>query len=199
MAVVAFSITKRVAFRDSVQEFSNVYHYNVSVTPNEPEATNRIVELETFEKTIHSTAVSFLRGRCWLAGGTPSQNRMISDVILTGTGSRTNFAHIDRERAFLVQWPAGFDSRNKQVYLRKWYHSCGNIAGVTLTDPIIANTSGLSAADQTAIETAVDAITSIGTANEYNLCGPTGRATTGPIEAHRYFEHHQLGDQWRQE
>lgn len=197
MAIIAIAILKQVAFRDSVQEFSNVYHYNVSITPNSSEAANRITEIETFEKSIHASIVSFLRGRCWTAGGSPSENAMIQDVILSGNGSLTQTTGLDRERAFLVQWPAGVDSRNRVVYLRKWWHTCAAMAGVTVGTAQTSQSSGFSNADQIAIENKATEITEIGTANEYDLCSASGRVFQGPAQAHPYLEHRQLGDQWR--
>jgi hypothetical protein len=198
MAIHAFSVTKRTAFRDSTQEWSNVYHYDVDFPFNDAELERNLIEIVDAEKTWHSTAVSFVRGRVWSAGGTIAENQMRVDRILSGTGSTALFAAVDRERAILVQWPAGLDSRGKQVYLRKWYHPCGVWPGVSFSDAVLGQTTGFSAAQRTSIANTVNVLTSTGLANEHSLVGPTGRATTGPIEAHPYFEHHQLGDQWRQ-
>lgn len=197
MAIVAFSITKQMAFRDSIQEFSNVYYYWVLVTPNETEAINRINELVTFEKSCHANSITYNRGRCWLAGGTASQNVMIADIFLSGTGSLSVNATMDKERAILCQWPAGTDSRNRQVYLRKWWHACASFGGVSITANHLVQATGFTSGERASIAAKADEITQIGGASEYSLCGPTGRATTGNVAAHPYLEHRQLGDQWR--
>jgi hypothetical protein len=197
MAQFSFAIVKRCAFRDSVQEFSNVYTYRVTVPPNDAELANRIAELVAFEKTIHSTQVTFLAGRCWSSGGSISSNVMRVQTVESGTGVTVNIAHLDRERAVLVQWPAGTDSRGKQVYLRKWWHPCGAFPGVTWSDPELANTQAMSSTERTAIAAKADEISNIGATNEYVLCSMAGREFVSGPEAHPYFEHHQMGDMWR--
>lgn len=197
MALVAFSITKQMAFRDSIQEFSNVYHYDVLVMPNEAEAINRINELVTFEKSCHANGITYNRGRCWSAGGTVEQNVMIADIFLSGTGALSQSTTMDKERAILCQWPAGLDSRGRQVYLRKWWHACANFGGVSITTNHLVQATGFSSGERTTIANKADEITYIGTASEYELCAASGRNITGNVAAHPYLEHRQLGDQWR--
>lgn len=197
MAQVSFSITKRCAFRDSTQEFSNVYTYQVPVVPNSTEANDRIDELVTIEKTYHSTDVTFLLGRCWTSGGSVASNQMISERTLSGAGSTTPNANLDRERAVLIQWPAGFDSRGHPVKLKKWYHTCGAFGSVAFGATLLANTTAFTAGNRTTMAGLADGVRLIGTANEYALSSAAGRLTTGAAEAHAYLEHHQLGDQWR--
>jgi hypothetical protein len=197
MAIVSFSITKRFAFRDSTQDFSNVYTYSVVVTPNETEALNRIDELVTFEQSIMAGTISFVHGRAWLSGGSPSENVMIAQKALTGTGSLTTAANMDKERAWLVAWPAGLDSRGKPVFLRKWWHTAAPFAGVTVVASLLDNTVGLSSSNRALIANKANEITQIGTGNEYSLCAMSGRGTTGSPIAHKYLEHRQLGDMWR--
>jgi hypothetical protein len=196
MAVVAFSITKRVTFRDSTQEFSNVYHYKTTDRINATEGEARVNELVAFEKTIHSTEVTFVRGRAWNAGGTNQENDMVYQAPLSGTGTAAPVATLDRERAFLFRWPAGLDSRGKPVYLRKYYHACGTLGGAALSDAILKGTGGFSQATRDSIASLVNDIRFIGVST-YQLCAESGRDSQGAAEAHKYLEHHQLGDQWR--
>lgn len=197
MARIGISITKRVAFRDSLQEFSNVYHYNVGVTPNIAEALVRISELETFEKGIHSTLVTFVRGRCWTTGGTKAENNMIAQATLSGTGSLTPTSSLDLERAYLVRWPAGFSVEGKPVFLRKWYHAGGVIGSATISASIMQNTTGFTQTQRDSYANICNAVKEIGGLDEYDLCSATGRETTGDAQGHKYLEHHQLGDMWR--
>ncbi len=204
MAQIAISITKRAIFRDSTQEFSNVYHYGaLGPNPIESEALNLIDEVVATEKGFHSTAVTFLLGRCWSSGGTVAQNQMIAEKTLTGTGSSALLTAMDYERAVLIQWPAGLDSRGRPVYLRKWYHSCGNFGSVGFSNSILQNVTGLSAAQRSTIVGLVDVLSRIGPTENYGLVAESGRERSGtetaavPPTCHPYLEHHQLGDQWR--
>ena len=196
MAVVAFSITKRVAFRSSTQEFSNVYHYNPGSLPNAALADDILEELEGYEKGFHSSEVTFVRGACWSAGGSPGANQMISQLDMSGTGSGTPIANWDWERAFLAYWPAGVDTRGKPVFLRKWYHSACAVGGVSVTQPILENKSGYSGASRALLAAEFNQVRVVGPGG-YTLCSATGRPSAGDALAHEFLEHHQLGDQWR--
>lgn len=201
MPRIGVSITKSSSFRGSVQEFSNVYYYETSSLPDSTQADTVIDNLVTLEKTFHSTLVTFVRGRLWSQGGSPSSNNMISQKNLSGTGARATISSFDKERAYLTRLRAGSDSRGNPVYLRKWYHSCGSFsAAVTVSGSILDQTGGFSAADRTAI---VSAMNGIGDANGSpltpKLCSKGGRLPDAGAtwSAHQYLEHHQLGDMWR--
>jgi hypothetical protein len=201
MARIGVSITKSVAFRNSTQEFSNVYYYDVSATPSAAQADTFIDNLTTLEKTFHSTQVTFVRGRVWTETGSAATNEMISQKNLSGTGARATTSTMDKERAFLFRLRAGVDSRGNPVYLRKWYHACGVfVTTVTNSNAILENASGFTSTERGNL---VGAMTGIGNANgsplSPALVAKSGRfATAGATwEAHPFLEHHQLGDQWR--
>lgn len=201
MAQIGITIVKRTAFRDSTQEFSNTYHYgSVAPLPSETRALALIDELVAIEKTCHSNAVTFVRASLWSSGGTPAQNQMIAQKLLTGVGGGAANANVDKERAVLVQWSAGVDNRGRGVRLRKWFHVCGNMGAVAFTGGLLDNTTGFTTAQRTDIKNLVQPLTRIGAGiEEYGLVAESGRERTGdgnPV-AHKYFEHHQLGDQWR--
>ena len=200
MGHIGISITKRVAFRDSTQEFTNVYHYaSLNANPNAAEAEALIDEIVAWEQQIHATSVSFIRAKCWSAGGTVQQNRMIFQKNLTGTGAMTTGGY-DKERAYLVQWSAGIDNRGRPVKLRKWFHTCGGFGGnvPVPTQAVLENNTAISTTLRNLISTEADKITRIGSLEAWGLVGPTGRERDGgPPTSHRYLEHHQLGDQWR--
>ncbi len=198
MAITGFSIVKRIAFRASTQEFQNVYYYQSPAAPVVGDLDTLMNSIVETEKKLHSSAVTFVFGRAWSAGGTPTANIMLHQKALSGTGSFATDANMDRERAYLVSWPAGVDIRGKPVFLRKWYHGCGAPTGVTLTGGKLSQLDPLTDADRSAIA---------GLANEgrkrntvaqgYDLCSKSGRINQGDAVCHRFLEHHQLGDQWR--
>ena len=163
MARVGISITKSCAFRDSTQEFSNVYYYDgLAGTPSEADANNLIDEVANKEKTFHSTSVTFVRGRIWLQVGNQAGNQMISQKNLSGTGAR-NSGNYDKERAFLFRLRAGSDSRGNPVYLRKWFHACGEfVAGQAIAAGPLANTTGFTTAERAAQVAAMQGISGIG-------------------------------------
>lgn len=201
MPRIGVSITKSTSFRNGVQEFSNVYYYEVTSLPSVAQADTFIDNLTAAEKQFHSVSVTFVRGRVWSQGATKADSDMISQKNLSGTGARTVLGGLDKERAFLFRLRAGVDSRGTPVYLRKWYHSCGNFAtSVTVVSNQLENTTGFSAAERTSL---VAAMNSIGDANGSplapKLVAKHGRQpNAGALwEAHQYLEHHQLGDMWR--
>lgn len=201
MTRIGISITMSVAFRSSTQEFSNVIFYDgLAGDPSVAEADTLIDELTTKLKTIHSSSVTFVRGRLWRQTGDKATTEMISQKNLSGTGSLAANNTIDRERAYLFRLRAGVDSRGNPVYLRKWIHACGDIGGISTSGVIAANQSGFSAGNRTALVAALPAIGTCGSGTTQGaICSKVGRLpNAGALwEAHQFLEHHQLGDQWR--
>lgn len=202
MARIGVSITKSCTFRGAPQEFSNVYYYDgLPSQPSENEATQIINTVANRERAWHALAVTFVRGRLWSQGGSPGSNEMISQVNLSGTGARTTDASIDRERAFLFRLRAGSDSRGRPVYLRKWFHACGQfVSGQSINSNVAANISGWTQAERDAQVAAMNNIGQIADPPGVGtLTSKNGRTTSAgnPWQAHQYLEHHQLGDQWR--
>jgi hypothetical protein len=157
-----------------------------------------IEEVAEAERPLHSTDVTFVKGRLWSSGGTKEQNEMLAEVDLTGQGSGGTSATSDRERALLVMWRAGKNTRGAQVYLRKWYHSCGSPVGVTISAAVERNTTRLDAINRAAVAAHADELTRIGSVAEWGLIAASGRERDGGSPTcHPYFEHHQLGDEWR--
>jgi len=123
---------------------------------------------------------------------------MLFQKALSGTGSATTDSTMDRERAYLIRWPAGFDSRGLPVYLRKWFHTCGAFGAVSAIGTAqLANTSEISGASRTAIANVANALDEIGVGEAWDLTSKTGRNRDGSAQCHRFLEHHQLGDMWR--
>jgi hypothetical protein len=201
MSRIGISITKSTPFRNSVQEFSNVYYYDLTGSlPDEAEAGNLIDELVTVEKTFHANPVTFVRGRCWSAGGSPGTNQMINQKNLSGVGSASVLASLDKERAYLFRIRAGNDSRGNPVYLRKWYHTCGIFPGATsVASSIIENTAGFTQVQRDAMANNMDTVAEIGGIGAWILCSKNGRLFDegANFQAHQFLEHHQFGDMWR--
>jgi hypothetical protein len=201
MPRIGVSITKSTAFRNSTQEFSNVYYYEVVSEPTVAQADQFIDQLTTIEKTFHGTNVTFLRGRVWTETGNKATNNMISQKQLSGTGARSPNTNLDKERAWLFRLRAGVSSTGQPVYLRKWYHACAEfVAGASIPTNVLTNTGSFTQAERNA-QTA--AIAGIGDAGggllAAKLCAKSGRQSTAgeTWQAHNFLEHHQFGDQWR--
>jgi hypothetical protein len=201
MPRIGVSITKSTPFRNSNQEFSNVYYYEVLSEPSVAQADTIIDNLTSLEKTFHGTTVTFVRGRLWSQGGSPATNNMISQKTLTGTGARTPNTSMDKERAFLFRIAAGTDSRGQPVYLRKWFHASAEfVSGASVPFGVLTNATNFSAAERSA---QVAQMQAIGDANGSPLtpkiCAKSGRqpGASAGWSAHAFLEHHQLGDQWR--
>lgn len=201
MPRIGLSITKSVSFRLSTQEFSNVYYYEMLSLPDEAAAEALIDNMVAKEKTFHAAAVTFVRARLWSQIGTPAQNNMIKQKNLSGTGARTSDTGMDRERAYLFRLRAGNDSRGNPVYLRKWYHSCGSFVGTASpTSSQQAGTAGFTQAERDSFVAQMQGIgDAAGSNGAPKLCAKGGRLPDAGAgwSAHQFFEHHQLGDQWR--
>lgn len=204
MGQIGISIVKRLAFRDSIQEFANTYHYgSAGANPSQAAAEALIDEIVVNEKLFHSTSVTFVRASCWSSGGTVSQNQMIAQKLLTGTGSTTPGTAMDAERAVLIQWPAGLDSLGRPVTLKKWYHCFGNFGSVVMANNLLTNATAFTQAQRDTMAALADANSRLGSPEVWGLVAESGRQRTGgilsadPPHAHKYLEHHQLGDMWR--
>lgn|SRR5215203_1910891 len=200
MALVGVAITKSTPYRGAVQEFTNVYHYKwIGNNPTSGEADSLIDAIVTIEKTFHATSVNFVRAKCWSAGGTKAENNMISQKLLSGAGTATIVANYDRERAILIQWPAGLDSRGHPVTLKKWFHVMGVFSTVSFSAAMFEQLAELGSNNRTLYNNKGDALGTISFAGVTGarLCGPRGREQTGAATTHKYLEHHQLGDMWR--
>jgi hypothetical protein len=203
MAIVGISVTKEGAFRDSVQPFSNVYFYNNNLggAPDETGALAMIDEIVTFEKQIHASTVTFAYARCWHQTLLQATTVMLAQKPLSGVGAAGDVGNMDRERAYLLRWRAGNDSRGNPVYLRKWYHTFGGFGSqyTTVATGVLANTTTILAASRTAIETKAAEMTNLAAGGGgWELCAKSGRGHDfATPNCHPYLEHHQLGDQWR--
>jgi hypothetical protein len=197
-----FSIEKTVLFRGTQQTFANIYYYEAPAIPfTDTGALQAMLDqIVNKEKELHSTEVNFVRGRVWNTGtGDRQTNLMRLDTLLTGTGSLAASPRMDRERAVLVSIPAGLSVRNKPVFLRKWYHTCGFRSTNPFTDAQLQNTAELSASQRAYWANGLNDIQQLelvaGTVG--NMCAQNGRQTTGEPVTHKFLEHHQLGDMWR--
>lgn len=197
MARFGVSIVKSVSFRGVNQEFSNRYHYEgASMTSSQ--AAQLAANVAAAEKVFHATDVNFVRYHVWLDTGSPGTSSMLSQGPLSGTGATTPNTSMDRERAVLVRWPAGTDSRGRPVYLRKWYHCCGSFGGITFAASILQQTASFSGSQKTSIESAAASLETVSDGTDAKtLAAPPGRTRAGGAQAHPYLEHHQLGDMWR--
>lgn len=200
MAILAVSITKSTSFRGVQQEFSNTYHYNYGGVVGAGSGDSAIDAVVAIEKPMHSANVNFIRGRCWTAGGTKAENNMISTKALSGAGTGgAGASNLDKERAYLVRFRAGNDSRGNPVYLRKWWHlDLIVIAGNTVSTAALQNTGTLDSAMRTQLESYGNNLKTITISGlPGTLVSEKGRGIDGATQAHQYLEHHQLGDMWR--
>jgi hypothetical protein len=201
-------VEKTTSFRGSAQPFSNTYYYEAAVTnapANSPTvigyANDLLDDVVSWERGIHGTNVTFVMARCWSQIGPKEQNEMIVQRSLSGagTGAAPSTA-ADKERAFLIRFRAGNDSRGRPVYLRKWLHlDIGVIASEGITNTQLVQTAQLTAGQRAQLVTWGDQIKQVtpGAGPPANLVSKNGRPIDGATIAHPYYEHHQLGDAWR--
>jgi hypothetical protein len=202
MPRLGVSITKSISFRGSAQEFSNTYYYNTLNAVGSAIAEGLIDDIVSLERPMHGSNVSFVRAKCWLTGtGSQSTNEMLFQKNLTGVGTNASASPVnhDRERAFLVRFRAGVDSKGRPVYLRKWWHlEINAINTVPVSNAMLQQTEQLTSTQRAQLVTWGNNFkdrTVLGAS--FNLVSQNGRQITGDTTAHPYFEHHQLGDMWR--
>lgn len=191
------AIEKSVSFRGVQQPFSNRYHYEgATMTP--AQATQLAQNVAGQEKVLHSTDVSFKYFRVWLDTGNKATSEMVAQGNLSGVGQSASSPTMDRERAVLIQWRAGSDSRGRPVFLRKWYHVCGQFGSFTFQGGHLQNTLAFTTSERNTINQAAGGLEVVSDgADAKTLAAPPGRQRTGQAQVHPYLEHHQLGDQWR--
>jgi hypothetical protein len=205
MPIIGITITKETAFRDAVQQFTNMYFYNNGVggVPDQTAAEALIDELVVSEKKWHSNAVEFVYARCWHQTLLQITTEMIFQKALSGLGGGGAAAtSMDKERAYLFRWRAGNDVRGQPVYLRKWYHTGGGFGTAVSAPPagLLQNVTGWTSGDRTAMSNLAQEVANLGgSPGPWDLCAKSGRGITGSVfpEAHKYLEHHQMGDNWR--
>lgn len=198
MAQRAISLVKDVMFRGKLTTFSNTYHfYNAVGTGLGYE--EMIDTLVAAEKKFHSTAVTYRTARLWSSGGTIQENETLFIKDLTGTGTGSLYPGFDRERAILIQWDCGRNILGRKVYLRKWFHSCGDPLGIQVgTQGVLENTSQISQVSRDALVTLAQGLQAFAAGGvEWELCSPRGVVYKSQPVAYPYLEHHQLGDNWR--
>lgn len=191
MAVFAVSITKSCQWRGQTQEFSNVYHFKTDTLETFLDG-NVIDYLVTAEKPLHSSLVTFLRGRTWGPtdqGPAASVTRLVKDV--SGVGAAAASTSVYKECALLLQFPLGrYGVRNHPQKLRKWIHTVGNPEAYPLDG------SGKMAAPSAAMTTYRDRIRTLDPTafpGQYELCSPTGHVPIDVGVWYPYLEHRQFG------
>lgn len=197
-------IEKSTSFRGAAQPFSNTYYYEAPVPAQGSEGylNDLIDDILAVERPLHATSVNFIFARAWSQIGTKEQNEMKVQRALTGTGSNSSLAHatMDKERAFLVRFRAGNDSRGRPVYLRKWWHLLAEAyGGATVPNSVLQNTAELSTNVRSFLEAEANKLKVVtpGAGPNAELVAKSGRTISGSTLAHRFLEHHQLGDAWR--
>jgi len=204
MGRMGVSITKSCSFRGAAQEFSNTYYYEFGTAATATIGDQLIDLIVALEKPMHSPAITFVRARAWSAGGTAAENNTLATKNLSGAGTGpAELTTMDRERAFLVRFRAGSDSRGRPVYLRKWWHlMIGAVGGSSISVGQLANTATLDTTQRNQLVSWADSFkqlapAALGGVGPATLVSDKGRNISGATTAHQYLEHHQLGDMWR--
>lgn len=202
MARYGLSIEKTMLFRGVQQHFGNTYYFAAPIGEGQTTELNALIDaVLAIDRNVHANNVTYTRARLWTADGGPAANHMVIDRALSGVGAAgTTAGSMDRERAYLVRFRAGVDTKGRPVYLRKWWHCHANsISGVSPSAGNLENLSTLSSTIKTFFEGQGNALKTIPytTGQNWDLVGPTGRAITGSTQCHDWLEHHQLGDEWR--
>jgi len=197
VATLAVSITKRVTWRGEPQEFSNVYHYNRATMPTEGSEAQAIINrLMTVERNVHSTDVTFVRGRLWGPTGIGvAASKMIEVVNFASTaGLVTADPTFYREWSFLLTFPLGrYGTKNRPQFLRKWMHTCVPL-GISGNDRSGSTTLSVTPTGMITFMGDIRSLVLTGQPETpLNLCNETGRVTIGGGSVYPFLEHRQFG------
>lgn len=139
---VGVAITKGCQWHGQLEEFSNVYNYDVPALTQLAlnEADLIIDRLVALEKAVHSSNVSFLEARVWTRGQGAAQNETIRIRDLSGTGTMSASESLYREACIVVRLNTGRNSTTgRRIFLRKYIHATNlptagslNAAGVSV-------------------------------------------------------------------
>jgi hypothetical protein len=187
MGLVVAQITKRVDFQGERNEFSNRYVYRYPGNPDEAECLLLLTALLNAEIPVHSSLITFLRGAVWGGGAPP--NRMIASAPLVAVGTAAASSQMYRECAYLIKWPlprAFGLLRSTQRSLKKWLHSCSNLAGTDTT----GNTQLTALSGVSALQTYANTVDT--PRPDALLVSPSDVRPNGPPTLHPYLEHHQF-------
>jgi hypothetical protein len=197
------NILKSFPYRGGSQHHGNTYYYESNTGGAQPPIGTLdalVDDIVAKEKTKFSSQNSFVRGRLWSQLGSKELNNMLVDKILSGSGSATTHGNLDRERAILVRFRAGIDTRGRPVYLRKYWHIDAHISGSSWSNGQLQQTAELTTGERTSIETFGNSFKSISVGTPsvlFTLVAKNGREIDGATQAHKFLEHHQLGEEWR--
>lgn len=177
MAPHAISITKRVPWRGVNEEFSNVYHYDIS-TPITTEGgwDDLINAIVAQERPLHYSGITYVRGRVWgptNAGPAASITKRIMDLSGAGTAPATG-SLLPPEHSVVVQFYMGRNpATQRKTFLRKFFH-CGRVISSTGT-PVAFAEAALSAADKAPFETRMNNLKTLSVGGfSHDLCKPDG-------------------------
>lgn len=195
------AVLQKCKYRGSIEAWTNVYIYRVPFVQPPTQENMQQVAQEIYDNhnnilgaSVQIQRVSFSTPE-YLASDIEVFAQFEFDTAMPGTAPT-----MDPERAVLVQWPAGRNTKNRPVYLRKWYHPCNtSTVPATYDSSNMAQQSEIVASQRQQIETYAQNLAQVGPgpADFWELVSPTNRERTGPARCYPWLEHHELGEQWR--
>lgn len=189
----AVSVLKEIPYRDTTEEFSNVYQYG-GANPPEGDRAAFMSAVANEEKGIMSQLVTFLEARMWEIGGTAAENDSLGIVDLSGTGSLGTVLQMPPEAAVLVQARSSRESiDSRPVYFRKWWHGIGSVGAVNFSGAQVQNQDPLTTVQKDALVAAFGRLAAITVAGvEYVMQSTNGGVVQLPATAYDWVEHRQF-------
>jgi hypothetical protein len=175
MAPYGFEVVKSVSWRGATEQFSNVYHYDVTANLGSVTALAILDALVAAEKPAFSADVTFVSGRVW---GPTDQGQAASQTVAikdySGTGTSANNTMIPYETTLVVENYIGRGPAGRKQFLRKYLHVCRLPAGAS-GSAAFGNTilDGTSLALGTAYWNRVKSLTA--SSNNWPLCTKAGK------------------------
>jgi hypothetical protein len=176
MAPYAVSLTKKITWRGKDEQFSNVYHYDLSTVINTESGWDALINaIKNLEDDVHSSAVTYQQARVWgptNQGPAASETRRILD--LSGTGQMTVATRIYAEAAVVVQFYLGRNpATGRKRFLRKFFHSQG-VPSSTSVD-VSTGVGPLTSADKTLYVNTMNSLKTLTVGGfSHDICAPNG-------------------------
>lgn len=193
MVRVGVALTKQFPYRNTQEEFTNVFTYEVP-TADIATAQNLVAALLAHEKANHASIVKFTKSRVWTTGGTPAENVTIYISDLADFGTLGEDPGMHAQACYEVQWKTDRPSATgKPVYLRKYLRSFATYASTGLTAGVYAGSTPLPTPIKTALQAYADKLNPLVTSSgNYDLIAPSGRKVTARATMPTYMSLHEL-------
>lgn len=172
----SITLVKRFTYRDTLEEFSNTYHFNGTIPLNDAAWLALADAMILAEKPTVQASVSWVRAYGYEPGNEHSIWQHSYDgppsTAQVGTMALGTQRDVPGDIAVTVRWYTGqINSRGKKIYCRKYLH--GAVAHISDIDEVGAQ-------QKTAMQTWAAKLIDGTLPGSFKYCGPQGATLSSP-------------------